>query len=168
MPHLNARFILVCFTYNKGVLTVIVYRVETKNKVGPIFGCKGIKKEWFDYRDSEVFKRSNLKEEELYGYEDVEIPFDSKNAIVKHKTPRENKPFFIDRIYNRYSFGWRSHKRCRKFIKAGIKNKWILHKEDFSITEYFVNDAILFPDGQVAFDLKKAKLKKRHRNSFTR
>lgn len=147
---------------------MIVYRVETRNKVGPIYGCKAIKKEWFDYRDSEVFKRSNLKEEELYGYEDIIISFDSRKAIIKHKTPRENKPFLHDKIYNRYYFGWGSYKRCRDFIKPGLKNKMTLHREGFTIAEYFTNDVILFPDGQIGFDIKKAKLKKQHRNCFVR
>ena len=147
---------------------MIVYRVETRNKIGPIYGYKAIKKEWFDYRDSEVFKRSNLKEEELYGYENIEISYDSRQAIVKHKTPRENKPFLYDKIYNRFSFGWRSYKRCRSFIKPGIKNKRTLHREGFLITEYYTNDVIIFPDGQIGFNIKRARLKTRHRNCFAR
>lgn len=162
-----------------------VFRVENHKGHGPVFGPKSTYNEYYDYRNNEKYIESYKKlfsergqefnEEDLYGYNEITIHYDSKEVIRKHPTPRENKPYFYNRFngtfgYYRfgedYSFGWKTFKQCLDFVDKGKKKKWILHKEGFYISEYETNDKIIFPDGQIAFKLKKAKLVKIHKNVF--
>lgn len=164
-----------------------VFRVENKDRVGPIYGVKSKIKIYYDYRDNERYIESRKRicdmrniefhEGMLFGSFDDDISFDSKEVIIEHPTPRENKPYFHNRYHigtfgyyrfgEEYCFGWKSFKQCIDFVIKKRKNKWILHREGFFISEYHINDKIIFPDGQIAFKKNKAKLIKKYKNCFS-
>lgn len=165
---------------------MLVYRVENIKGYGPVYGVKDTEVVHYDYSNNPRYIESMKKikgqrgviltEDDIKGSYVENIPYDSKDVIIDHKTPRENKPYFHNqycigtfgyyRFGDNYSFGWKTFKQCKNFVQKGKKKKWILHKEGFFISEYHTNDFIIFPDGQIAFDKKKAKLVKCHRNQF--
>lgn len=162
-----------------------VFRVENLKGHGPVFGVKSYDKVFYDYRDNERFVESYktlfckrgepFDESVLYGYENVSKFYYSKEVIIDHKTPRENKPYFHGRFDstfgyyrfgNMYSFGWNTFEKCLNFVEKGKKKKWILHREGFFISEYESRDNIIFPDGQIVFKIKRAKISKKYINVF--
>lgn len=144
---------------------MLVFRVENKLGHGPIYGVKS--KETITVDISNLPYAQNF--EETRWEEEVEHSYNSRECIIQHKTPRENKPYFHNRYAehcfpyyrfgNKYRFGYKSFAQCLQFAKPGLKNKWTLLKEGFYIAVYQINknDVILFPDGQVAFIYNKAK-----------
>lgn len=163
-----------------------IFRVENHKGHGPIYGSKSFTEVFYDYRNNERYVESYKKlcstrglpfnEEDIYGsYIDSES-YSSRDVIRKHPTPRENKPYFHNRyglgnygyyrFGNDYSFAWKTFKQCIDFVEKGKKNKWILHREGFYISEYQSRDNIIFPDGQIAFKIKRAKLVKKIKNVY--
>lgn len=153
-----------------------VYRVENNKGVGPIYGIKNIKKVYFDYSTDEKYVQY-LKDIGEYNYSDLfdeyneEESYLSRSVIKKHKMPHEFKQYFKN-IFDsanknkKYCFSWKTYKHCIDFVKKGNKRNWILHKEGFFIVEYETNDYIIFPDGQIAFNKKKAKITNKYKNCF--
>lgn len=155
---------------------MLIYRVENKKGHGPIWGKKKTYFQDYDYRNSSLAK--NMREHHpektdeelgLIGRELIEIDYDSRQCIIDHKTPRENKPYFGNsfsyRFGNEYYFGYNTYQKALKYVKP--RKKHILHREGFYIACYNINNCIIFPDGQVAFKKKKANLVHRYLNCFS-
>lgn len=163
-----------------------IYRVENNKGHGPIYGTKRTEIIHYDHSDNQRYIDSCKRMAEMRGQEldqdlivgsyENTISYDSRDVIIHHKTPRENKPYFHNRydlgtfgyyrFGNKYSFGWKTLEQCKNFVEKGKKKKWILHREGFYITEYASNDFIIFPDGQVAFNIKRSKVMTKYRNIF--
>lgn len=153
---------------------MFIFRVENHLKHGPIYGVKY--KEKINIDISHMPYADAL--DETQWEEEIEHSYDSRQCIIAHKTPRENKPYFHNRYeehtfkYYRfgmeYRFGYKNLNLCLNYVKPGIKNKWTLLKEGFFIAVYSINknDCIFFPDGQIAFKYNKAKLIQKINKAF--
>ena len=177
----NNVYIVNIEKHIKKEIGVLVYRVENRKGHGPIYGKKKTYLQDYDYRNSSLadnMRKSHpgITDEELglVGSELIEVDYDSRQCIINHKTPRENKPYFYNRygngnyyyrFGNDYYFGYNTYHKALNYVKP--RKKHILHREGFYIACYNVNNCIIFPDGQVAFKKKKANLVHRFFTCFS-